>query len=442
MSRLEDTLRDALSDDRGPRPPERSLAWVQDGVRRQRRRRATISAVSAVAALTVGVVGLTYATQSGGEQNDSITVAKPPPVAVAFRITDLSSALLGTELPNALSVVAPQQDQLRITVLSSATCTQVPLSVARQADGRIDIALVTYTGPMTTPIDPTFDIARSRVPLEPVACGGDRDRYTSTTLTLGEPMPDELGQEVEITDSTGAVYTSRIGLPGMVRPSLDPCPTEPGNQAASFVDQIRFGGADYDNAGSVPSTGEVGPQLSTIRCRLADTVSRLPLQDGDAYSVPVDSPVLEAVGFDPRFRVLVRDAETGELDRYERLVEPIVPGTGADVLPGLRDRVRDVVVISTSSGRALRSVGDQRQELIDALFGSPYDPQLPKAGRTVPIGLDLDDGTRVVLQYDPTSGVVVLRPPSAINVPNPSRTTQPGMTLPDDARAIVGAALN
>lgn len=176
--------------------------------------------------------------------------------------------------------------------------------------------------------------------------------------------------------------------------------------AADYGQFVRVGSETYVLAGEAPAASRLGVTVLEVHCQLSEGARPAgdPWQSGDASYLPVGTPVLQVLGFDPRFRLAVRT--NGQVQLLERPVPTRAGSAYREAFPGVVDRIRGVVVLDrdkdTQLGR-LDAPGVQRVR--QALAVGYYAPgSATRADRFV--RLELDDGSTVVRAYDAKEGIL------------------------------------
>ena len=169
------------------------------------------------------------------------------------------------------------------------------------------------------------------------------------------------------------------------------------------VDGITYHAGDRAEAGREPGDGDLGAQVSVVRCKLAGYVVEQPAGqlDGDAAYLDPGTPLHAVRGYRPSFRLAAR--RDGRPVLFEAVENPRAR-TWGDLLD-LGGKVRRITV-DDDNRRRLAVLGDRRQvaRLVDLLLASPLGPAGPCPDREhVVLGFTLEDGTATSLAYDPRS---------------------------------------
>lgn len=385
-------------------------------LRRVRRRRQVRSVVVAGTVLAVAAGGLALVSPGESTRPDSLLIQQsatanptPPPTStptpvlppdgLAFTLMPLGR---GGAVSPPFAVEARSAQRLTLTASGPDTCALTPVSLSLSSD-----VLVARLG---------------ENPEQDKFCRSSAGSVTNQ-LDLARPLPTG-SLTVRVVDAAGTSRTLTVTIPPPgVFPAPRPCPTAGFGQDYSRFVLVK--GEFYVDRGVVPDA-EVGAEVLRVRCMLdgVGTHQYRP-QEGDAAYLPVGTPVYEAVGFDPRFRLLVRDPADGLLHRYES--DPVVDGV---LFPGVREHVVGLELRRLQGGdKLLGTVTADLDLVVDALFTSPVgldfgpDDIAPEDDR-VSLHLKLDDGTDVTIGYYPEAGI-----------------TSVGQRLPAEVRAVLGAAL-
>jgi hypothetical protein len=172
-------------------------------------------------------------------------------------------------------------------------------------------------------------------------------------------------------------------------------------EAADYLDFVQVDGITYRaGVGRGLGDGDLGAQVSVVRCKLAERIVEQPAGhlDGDAAYLDPGTPLHAVRGYRPSFRLAAR--RDGRPVLFEAVQNPRAR-TWGDLLD-LGGKVRRIT-IDDDNLRRLAVLGDRRQvaRVVDLLLASPLGPAGPCPDRgNVVLGFALEDGTATSLAYD------------------------------------------
>jgi hypothetical protein len=176
-------------------------------------------------------------------------------------------------------------------------------------------------------------------------------------------------------------------------------------QAADYLDFVQVGGTIYYAGYRTPAgrglrDGDLGVQVATVRCKLAERQVEEQGQylDGDAAYLDPGAPVYAVNGYRPSFRLAAR--REGRLLLFEAFENPRAR-TWGDLLD-LDGKVARIT-IGTGNGRQLAAITNRAE--VDRLVRQLLDTPRGTPGRCVDQGnllltFHLADGTATSLGYN------------------------------------------
>ncbi len=202
--------------------------------------------------------------------------------------------------------------------------------------------------------------------------------------------------------SGGTVETTNAA--GVPPAQACPPPDASGDAAIDWVPFVVIDGVMFQSTFSpeviVPRSA-LGDVVSTVECRIADTVGNPDFQprDGDAAYLPAGTELRTVDGYRTDFRLAARQ------HRAWRVYEPVeVPGadTGEDILD-IRGKVEQIHLVEGDRGEdILRTVEDPAtvRRVVDAVLAASVltdGAGLESMGNEAPlfVRFDLTDGTAV-----------------------------------------------